>query len=461
MATPSSPRRGSNRAASHARPSAAAQTASDAPAVELLIRALATGGDAVGHPVEDGGDDQPKTWFVAEALPGERVRVRATKTARNHVNGELLEVLAPSPDRVAPPCPLAGVCGGCGWQHVAPAAQLALKVGIVRDALRRLGVEPVAGEAPGSGDGLSYRRRARFHYTRRGDELTLGFMRKRSNEVVDVVRCPVLLPAIEHAIARLRLAADHLLEEGEVHALCDGKQVVLGLPGLRNTPETMAALEACLDRTLVGIEIRGGRSRHRVGYTQLEIDGGGGLPPMVASPFVFTQARSDVNRALLRHVLARAKPHGKRVLELYAGAGNFTRAIARVAARVYTCDDDREATSFLRKLAEQHELPINAKHGDVAALLPRIAGGETRYDIVIADPPRAGLGKEATVALAEVATERIVIVACDPATLARDLEVLVKLGWLVEDVAVFDLMPMTAEVECVATLRPAARGARA
>jgi 23S rRNA (uracil1939-C5)-methyltransferase len=193
-----------------------------------------------------------------------------------------------------------------------------------------------------------------------------------------------------------------------------------------------------------------------VGAPVLEIDGGGGLPPMSASPFVFTQARGDVNRALLRHVLGRAKPHGKRVLELYAGAGNFTRALARVASRVWTCDDDRESVGLLRKLAEAQGLPINAKHGDVAALVPRIAGGETRYEVVVADPPRAGLGTEATRALAVVATERIVLVACDPATLARDLAVLVKHGWAIDEVAVFDLMPMTPEVECVATLRPRA-----
>jgi 23S rRNA (uracil1939-C5)-methyltransferase len=457
MASTSSRGRGSSRVAHHARPAPAADT----PLVELEIRALATGGDAVGHPVEDDGGDSPKTWFVPEALPGERVRVRATKTARNLVHGELVEIVTPSPDRVAPPCPLAGVCGGCSWQHVAASAQRGHKLAIVRDALRKLAVEPVLGDAPAVGDGLAYRRRARFHYRRDGGELTLGFMRKRSNEVVDLHRCPVLVPVLEHALARLRLAIDVLSAEGEVHALTDGKVVVLGLPGVRHSAQTMATLEACLDRTLVGIEIRGGRSRHRAGPTHLEIDGGGGLPPMVASPFVFTQARSDVNRALLRHVLARARPHGKRVLELYAGAGNFTRAVARVAARVYTCDDDREATSLLRKLAEDHELPINAKHGDVSALLPKIAGGETRYDVVIADPPRAGLGKEAAAALAQVATERIVIVACDPATLARDLDVIVRRGWEIEDVAVFDLMPMTAEVECVATLRPKGRGARA
>lgn len=423
--------------------------------VEIRIRTLATGGDAVGHRVEADASE-PATWFVPEALPGELVRAHAARTARKHVVGVIDEVLEPSEHRVTPPCPLAGTCGGCGWQHVAPAAQLGLKLAMVKDALRQLGVEPVLGDAPPVGDGLAYRRRARLHYRNDGDTFVLGFMRKRSDEVIDVPACPVLTAPLRHALTRLRKVAPLLPPHGEVHALTDGKHVALGLAGVRPTEELRDALEACLDRVLVGVELRGGRARIRVGAPVLEIDGGGGLPPMSASPFVFTQARGDVNRALLRHVLGRAKPHGKRVLELYAGAGNFTRALARVASRVWTCDDDRESVGLLRKLAEAQGLPINAKHGDVAALVPRIAGGETRYEVVVADPPRAGLGTEATRALAVVATERIVLVACDPATLARDLAVLVKHGWAIDEVAVFDLMPMTPEVECVATLRPRA-----
>lgn len=426
------------------------------PAVEIRIRTLVTGGDPVGHPAQP-DDGAPATWFVAEALPGERVRAHAARTARKHVVGTLDEVLEPSEHRVPPPCPLAGTCGGCGWQHVAPGAQLGLKLAMVRDALRQLAIEPVLGDAPAVGDGLAYRRRARLHYRNDGDGFVLGFMRKRSDEVIDVPSCPVLTAPLRHALTRLRKVIPLLPPRGEVHALSDGKTVALGLAGVRPTEALREALEACLDRVLVGFEVRGGRARIRVGTTVLEIDGGGGLPPMSASPFVFTQARGDVNRALLRHVLGRTKPHGKRVLELYAGAGNFTRALARVASRVWTCDDDRESVSLLRKLAEAHQLPINAKHGDVAALVPRIAAGPTRYEVVLADPPRAGLGTDATRALATIATERIVLVACDPATLARDLAVLVKHGWAVDEVAVFDLMPMTPEVECVATLRPRAQ----
>ncbi len=417
--------------------------------VQLVIRTFATGGDAVGHPT---GGELPGTWFVADALPGERVLAEPIKTAKKHVVGRVLEVLEPASERVTPPCPLEGICGGCGWQHIQASAQHELKRVIVKDALRGLGVEPVLGPSPG-GDGLAYRRRARLHYRRMGDELALGFFRRRSDEVVDVPRCPVLVPALAHAVGRLRRVAHVLPESGEVLGLAEGKRAILGLPGVRPIPEVLDALAPALDKVLVGIEVRGGRGRGHIGEPRLAIDGGAGLPPTEATPFVFAQARGDANRMLVRHVLARAKPHGKRVLELYAGTGNFTRALAKSASRVWTCDDDREAVGLLRRMAEQEALPINAKHGDVAALLPRIANGETRYEIVVADPPRSGLGQTAARALAKVATERIVLVACDAATLARDLAVLTERGWAIEEVAVFDLMPMTPEVEIVATLR--------
>lgn len=420
--------------------------------VQLVIRTLATGGDAVGHPAASGGDG-PGTWFVADALPGERVLAEPIRSAKKHVFGRVLEVLEPARERVTPPCPLEGTCGGCGWQHIEPAAQHELKRAMVRDALRTLGVEPVLGPNPG-GDGLAYRRRARLHYRKEGDALVVGFYRRKSEEVIDAPRCPVLVPAIAHAVARLRRAAHVLPAQGEVLALAEGKHAILGLPGLRARPEILEALEACLDRTLVGIEVRGGRGRGHVGTPRLALDGGAGLAATEATPFVFAQARADANRMLVRHVVARAKPHGKRVLELYAGNGNFTRALAKSASRVWTCDDDRESVGLLRRLAESEALPINAKHGDVAALLPRIAGGETRYEVVVADPPRTGLGQAAARALAEIATERIVLVSCDAATLARDLAVLVTRGWAIDEVAVFDLMPMTPEVEIVATLRP-------
>jgi 23S rRNA (uracil1939-C5)-methyltransferase len=411
---------------------------------DVRIRTLASGGDALGH----AADGSPGTWFVPEALPGELVRVRPVKIAKKHVVGELVDVLEPSPLRRAPPSHDA--CGGCDWCHVDPAAQGELKLRIVAETLRDLGVEPRLHALPGTGHG--WRRRARMHYRKDGDAFALGFHRRRSHDIADAHRCPVLEPALQHAFDRLRTAAAHLPREGEALGLTDGKKAVLGLPGVRPTPPLLAALSECLDKTLVGIELRGGRKAATVGKPRLSIDARDGLAPIEASPFVFVQAQAEGNRALVKHVLGKAKPDGARVLELYSGNGNFTRALARTAQRVWAVDDDREAVGALRRLAEEHDLPINAKHSDVANLVPKIAGGETRYDVVVADPPRGGLGREIAGAIASIATQRIVLVACDVATLRRDLDAMLKKGWAVADVTVFDLMPMTPEIEVVATL---------
>jgi 23S rRNA (uracil1939-C5)-methyltransferase len=412
---------------------------------DVRIRTLASGGDALGH----AADGSPGTWFVPEALPGELVRVRSVRVAKKAVFAELLEVIEPSPLRRKGVSP-ADTCGGCDWQHIEAAAQGELKRQIVADALRELGVVPRLHELPGNG--LAYRRRARMHYRKDGEAFALGFHRRKSHDIADTHRCPVLVPELQHAFDRLRSASAHLPREGEVLGLSDGKKVVLGLPGVRPEPDVLAALHECLDATLVGIELRGGRKAATIGKPRLLLDGRDGLVPVEASPFVFAQAQVEGNRALVKHVLGRAKADSLRVLELFCGNGNFTRALARNAQRVYALDDDREAIGALRRIAEQHELPINAKHSDVDKLLPKIAEGETRYDIVVADPPRQGLGQATAAAVAEVATQRIVVVACDAATLARDLKVLVGKGWSIADVTVFDMMPMTPEVEVVATL---------
>ena len=294
-----------------------------------------------------------------------------------------------------------------------------------------------------------------MHYARdpQSGDFVLGFHRPRSHEILDATRCPVLVPVLDAALQRLREVSEHLPQEGEVLGLTDGQVVVLGLPGVRPQPETVEALMSLVDERLVGIELRGGRQAATIGATVLEVDRVAGLPPMLASPFVFTQAHAAVNLALVRHVARMARPDGQRVLELFAGAGNFTRALAKTATRVWASDTDREAIDLLRKLANDARLPINAKRQSAPRLLPKLAQAQIEYPVVVLDPPRAGLGQEASAALAKVASERIVYVSCDPSTLTRDLEVLDAGGFQILDVTVFDLMPMTPEVETVVTLK--------
>jgi 23S rRNA (uracil1939-C5)-methyltransferase len=422
----------------------------------VVVRDLAHGGEGVGRSEDP---DETRVWFVEGALPGERVRVALDREHKRWLRGHVLEVLEPSPHRVEPPCPLALTCGGCSWQHVDPAAQAELKRGIVASQLRRLGVE--IGQVRPSPQPLGYRRRARLHY-RKTDRQTieLGFFGQNSHDIVDHPHCPVLAPPLDWGLQRLREWAQWLPADGEVLGLCNEQEVVLGLPGVRHTPEIEAAIRATIERsegdegpTLLGVQLRGGREHVGVGRTSLQLDGETKLAPVVQGPFTFSQAQREQNEALVEHVLTMARPAGTRVLELHAGVGNFSRGLAREAKRVWTVDGDREAVTCLQRLAEHERLPIVAKRGKVERLLANLAeAGERRYDVVVLDPPRSGIGEESARHLATVAQQRIVYVSCDPATLARDLAVLVEHGFAIVDITVFDMMPMTAEVETVATL---------
>lgn len=441
-----------------------AETPSDPASFVVLVRDLAHGGEGVGRSEDPA---ETRVCFVEGALPGERVRVALDQEHKRFLRGHVTELLERSPLRVEPPCPLASRCGGCGWQHVDAAAQAEQKRNIVAGQLRRLGVEirkVVASPQP-----LGYRRRARLHYRKQGSTLELGFFGHHSHDIVDHTHCPVLSPVLDWGLQRVREWAEHLPSEGEVLALCNADEVVLGLPGVRHGDAIEAAIRATIERSqaadgpvLLGVQLRGAREHVGVGKTSLELDAFGTLPPVVQGPFTFSQAQAEQNQALVEHVLAMARVADSRVLELHAGVGNFSRALAREAKRVWTLDGDREAVTALQRLVERERLPIAAKRGKVERLLQNLAeADERRYDVVVLDPPRAGIGEAAARDLAKVAQQRIVYVSCDPATLARDLAVLVEQGFSIVDVTVFDMMPMTPEVETVATLvRKGGRGGK-
>jgi 23S rRNA (uracil1939-C5)-methyltransferase len=413
---------------------------------------MAHGGAGVGRCEDQEADG--RTWFVEGALPGELVTAEVLKAKKRFVRARVLEILTASEHRVEAPCALAERCGGCSWQHVDSEVQARLKGEVVANQLRRLPLELEGVEA--SPKALGYRRRARVHYQREGDEFLLGFHGRRSRDVIDNSTCPVLEPALDQAFQRVRALAAYLPRTGTIHGISDGQKVILGLPGVKPDDEIVALAQGLLEesRGLVGLVFRGGRKRHGVGQRELEIDGGQGELPVLAGPFGFTQAQSEQNRALVDYVGKVAQAGGKQVLELYAGAGNFTRRLARDAKRVKAIDDTRESISSLRRLANAHRLGIDAKHGNVDKLLPALDETAKRYDVVVLDPPRGGVGREGAAQIARTALERIVYISCDPATLARDLEAMLEArpGLRVEHLRVFDMMPMTSEVESVVTL---------
>lgn len=400
--------------------------------LELTIDALAAGGDGVGR------DDDGRVTFVPLAAPGDRVRVRVVEQHKRFARGELVEVIAPSPDRVAPACELFGTCGGCQWQHVAREAQLRAKQAIVAHALRRVigpgagGMELLPIQAPG--EPLGWRRRARLRWVRRrrGD-VVLGFVRARSHEIVDAVRCPQLLPAAQHAVDAAReLLGPGLYGKGTLAVLAGHAGAVHAAIEGSARPE---AIEAWVGSGAVAGVRLGGRTW---GAETIELE-----PGLRGRADAFAQPSLAGNRALCAAVAREAGGYA-RVVELYAGSGNLTRVLRDAGAtRVVAIDHAGEG--------QDEDAVVRWRRGDVAQQLVALVEDERRFDLAVLDPPRAGAA-DAVALLPRLEPSRILYVSCDPATLARDLDTLTAAGYRPLRAQPIDLMPQTSHVEVIVTL---------
>jgi len=385
------------------------------------LDSLAFGGDAVGR------DDDGRVVFVPGGAPGDTVLVTVEEEKKGYSRGALERILRPGPSRVEAPCPryLEG-CGGCQWQHVDLETQRAAKGDIVRRALRHAGGEVAATQAPAPGFG--WRRRARLRF-RRG---VLGYLERRSHRLVDVDRCPQLEPALEQALVAVR-AVVPTDGSGEVELLLTGRgevHVVFStpIPGAAGLVGAAGIAGVVTGDATFGAE--------RVDLADEEV-------PFWARADVFAQASAAGNLALRRLVLEAAGPlAGRRVLELFAGSGNFTRDLAREAAEVVAVEEAPAAVALARDNLAARGLTAELR----AEPAERSLGG--RFDLIVVDPPRVGLAPELCAALATQACP-IVYVSCDPNTLARDIQLL---GRRVERAIPLDLMPQTFHIEVVANL---------
>ena len=405
--------------------------------VEIEVGAIAAGGGCVGR-----GPDG-RVVFVRHSLPGERVRARITSATSSFLRADAVEVLEASPHRVAPVCAHAGPgrCGGCDFQHVAPAAQRRLKEDLVAEQLARVGgvdlrveVEDVGG-APG---GLGWRTRVAFAVDADG---TVGLRRHRSHDLEPVVTCPIATDGVNGAaVPSVRWTGARQLEVlaspdgGTPVVLVDtGKQRLDSLPdlgvGLVWKGRTLRAPDA------VVFEVAGNRFTVHAG--------------------VFWQVHPRAGEVLTRAVLDGLGPRpGERVADLYAGAGLFTVALARAvgpAGVVTAVERSGPAVGDLtRNTAGMAQVEV--VRGDVRpGLVARRLG---RPELVVLDPARAGAGRDVVAALCGLAPapRRIAYVSCEPAPFARDLRQFLAAGWRLGSLRAFDLFPMTEHVELVGIL---------
>ncbi len=413
--------------------------------IEVTAGDVAHGGWCVARPA-----DGPVV-FVRHALPGEQVLARITEVTARLARADAVEILVASPDRVTPPCPHArpGGCGGCDWQHATLPAQRSLKAAVIRQQLRRMaGIDrEVTVEAlPGEADGLGWRTRVQFAVREDG---VAGLRAHRSHRVIDVGQCLIA----HRAITDLALTARRWPGETSVEALVaadPGERAVIVTPG-RSAGTSTARLAA--DSVLR----RAGLQNHRL----TPVRGRGYLIQHAAgrdwrvSAGAFWQVHPAAADALTAAVLAALEPRpGDTALDLYCGAGLFAGALATAVGpggMVIGVEADGAAVRDARHNLREYP-GVRVHRGDVAEVLAR--GGLPPARLAVADPPRAGLAREVIdyVSAAENGVGRLAYVSCDPATLARDIGLLVGRGWVLGGLRGFDAFPMTHHVECVATL---------
>jgi 23S rRNA (uracil1939-C5)-methyltransferase len=382
-----------------------------------------------------GGDGlarlEGRVVFAPFVLPGERIRARAEQEKPGLVRARMLEVLQAAPERVAALCPAFGRCGGCHYQHAPYEYQLAAKRAILVEELRRLGkIEAPQQIAVVAAEQFGYRNRVQLHV----EETRIGYREGRSHRLCEVSGCPVGSPKIEEAVRALHeMARDPRWPRfvRSIEVFTDELQVQL------NVLETQRPV-ARRFFDWAGSKIPG--------LVEGALDYGGEF--RVSSNSFF-----QINRFLLDRLVETALQgaEGETALDLYAGVGLISLPMARRFREVAAVESGAGAV---------RDLQFNAQRAGVANLTAQqqtaeeyLARLEQAPDFVLLDPPRSGLGKVVVKRLAELKPRQVTIVACDPATLARDLAGLVAAGYRVERMALVDLFPQTFHLETVVGLR--------
>ncbi len=403
-----------------------------------------------------------RVWLVPLTAPGDVVEATPERERPGLVEARLVSVLEPGPDRVSPPCPIYGRCGGCHLQHIAPDRQPTLKAALLQEVLRRIAKIDSPTPEIVSGNPWSYRCRIELHGGPAGAGARLGFFARHSHDLVEPDACPIAMTPVSDAIPRLRDALARLHPRGPVTlepvAGADGGIVVVARGDLGDPAAAARLLAATpgVAGSLASSKGHGGAHWAAAGATQIAFptdDGAGGRTALTLDPRGFTQANLALNPALAATVrdLAGIVP-GTRVLELFAGAGNLTVPMALAGARVTAVELNREALERAGVEVKARGLEVRLR----AARVEDVAGAPDLVtpppDVVVADPPRTGMGAPAARALASLPVARVVLCACDPATLARDLGPFLAAGFRLDRLVLVDMFPQTFHLETVARL---------
>ncbi|MGI8467245.1 MAG: class I SAM-dependent RNA methyltransferase [Pyrinomonadaceae bacterium] len=360
------------------------------------------------------------TVFVALAAAGDKLRVRLREKKGKIAFAEIVEILEPSSDRAAPECRYFGRCGGCDFQQLNYAAQLAAKLGIIRDCLTRIGkinyekeIEIIVSPQP-----YKYRSRAQWHADTRARKL--GYFKRYSHEIIDVENCPILDDTLEKTLENFRRNLnweEFWAEKIEIETASAEREV------------SVYSNELIEPTREISFTARGEKYLYDAG--------------------IFFQGNQFLIERLID--LATTGASGANALDLFCGVGLFSLPLARKFTKVFGIEASERAIEFAQKNAE------NARLANVEFFAENVGDflNENKLeniDFVLLDPPRAGAERETIEAILRLNPKQISYVSCDPATLARDLKILTESLYQIESIAALDLFPQTHHVETVARL---------
>jgi 23S rRNA (uracil1939-C5)-methyltransferase len=402
--------------------------------IELTIEKLASGGDGIAF---SGG----RVVFVPFSIPGEKIACEIIRDQGDYLRASILEIREPSPARVTPPCPVFGRCGGCSLQHMEYSRQLAWKADAVREAFSRIAgirlayaadFSPEAGDspAPGSipfsvhqGKAYGYRNRVQLHFS---DDHGIGYMEASSAASLRAHGCPVATKVVDDWLKKRNRASR---ADKELAARIGERErfVVFG----QDNRIYIEGMDAMAEATVAG-------RRYRFPLKH------------------FFQSNLEMAGKLVDDAVTSLA--GDVAVDLYSGAGLFAARLTESFGQVLCVESDSVSLEAARTNLPKGRgrfYPVDVDNWIAGQKTKKPAGEMPRYDLVLADPPRQGLSPATREWLSKGSADRFIYVSCDPVTMARDIGVLVRSGWSLESLAMYDFYPQTGHVEALARLSPA------
>jgi len=432
--------------------------------LDVTIEKLIYGGEGLAH-------HEGATVFVPFVLPAERVAVEAVEQKKKFVRARVDRILQAAPERVAARCPHFGACGGCDYQHIPYEAQLKFKANILRETLRRIGKVEWAGEITTHGSPpWAYRNRAQWKVrplevvcddvssetgADAGAKLGIGYFRANSTALCAVEDCSIISPLLLKTLLSLRAAlAAGALPRGlrEIEAFVDAADArLLVTATFAGFPSRAAEHAETFRRVAPEIATL---LFHDPSHDRMELYGpgfveytAGGISYRVGH-FSFFQVNRFLVEELAREVVEREEG-GRLAIDLFAGVGLFSIPLAKRFARVLAVESNPAAARDL-EMNTRGKGSIEVRSAEVEQFLKR---NKERPELVVLDPPRAGMTPESVERLGRLRPERIIYVSCEPPTLARDLVLFGNAGYDCTEVHLFDLFPQTFHMETVVRLR--------